>query len=188
MLKLHVITVATRDERLGPSVAAWALEQARRHGKFDIESVDLRELNLPLMDEPRHPRFQQYEHPHTKAWSAIVARADAFLFVTPEYDFSAPASIINAIQYLSREWAYKAAAFVSYGGVSGGTRSVEMAKQVLTAVNVMPIMQAVSVPFFAQHIAAETKRFDPGEVQTKAAVTMLDELHKWTAALRTLRP
>lgn len=107
---------------------------------------------------------------------------------TPEYDYSAPASIINAVQYLSREWAYKAAAFVSYGGVSGGTRSVEMAKQVLTAVNVMPIPQAVTVPFFAQHIDAETKVFDPGEVQVKAAATMLDELHKWTAALRPLRP
>jgi len=187
MLKLHVITVATRDERLGPSVATWALEQARAHGKFEIEAIDLRELGLPLFDEPRHPRFQQYEHAHTKAWSAIVARADAYLFVTPEYDFSAPASIINAIQYLSREWAYKAAAFVSYGGVSAGTRSVEMAKQVLTAVNIMPIQQAVTIPFFAQHINADTKVFDPGEVQVKAAATMLNELHKWAAALQPLR-
>jgi NAD(P)H-dependent FMN reductase len=187
MLKLHVITAATRDGRLGPAVADWALAQARHHGAFELEAIDLREVNLPLLDEPQHPRFQKYEHAHTKAWSEIVARADAFLWVTPEYDYSAPASLINAVQYLSREWAYKAAAFVSYGGVSGGTRGVEMSRHVLTAVNVMPIPQAVNIPFFAQHLNPDTKVFDPGEVQAKAAATMLGELHKWAAALKPLR-
>lgn len=187
MLKLHVITVATREGRLGPAVAAWALAQATQHGRFDLESIDLAALELPLFDEPQHPRFQKYKHAHTKAWSEIVARADAYLWVTPEYDYSAPAAIINAVQYLSREWAYKPAAYVSYGGVSGGTRSVEMSKQVLTAVNVMPIPQAVTIPFFTQHLNPDTRAFDPGEVQAKAAATMLDELHKWAAALKPLR-
>src|SRR3954470_20976465 len=128
MLTLQLFVAATRDGRKGPAVGAWAIEQARAHGKFDVEVVDLRDVDLPLLDEPRHPRFAKYEHAHTKAWSATVSRADAFVFVTPEYDFSPPASPINALQYLSQEWAYKPVAFVSYGGVSGGTRGVQMTK------------------------------------------------------------
>jgi NAD(P)H-dependent FMN reductase len=187
MLTLHVMTVSTRDGRQGPAVADWLLAQARAHGTFRVEPVDLAEMNLPLFDEPTHPRLAQYEHAHTKAWSAIVSRADAFVFVTPEYDFSAPASLVNALQYLVREWAYKPVGFVSYGGVSGGTRGVQMTKQLVTALKMMPMMEAVAIPFFAQYIDEQTGVFQPGEMQDKAAAAMLDELLKWATALAPLR-
>jgi NAD(P)H-dependent FMN reductase len=186
MLTLQVITVATRTGRLGPTVASWFLEKARAHGKFEIEAIDLAEVNLPLFDEPRHPRFQQYEYDHTKAWSAIVSRADAYVFVTPEYNYSPPPSLVNALDYLSKEWAYKPSGFVSYGGVSGGTRSVQASKMIVTALKMMPMMEAVSIPFFSQYINTETGAFEPGESQAKAAVGLLDELLKWAEALKPL--
>ena len=187
MLHLQVITASTREARKGPVVTSWFLERARAHGEFDIEPVDLADVNLPLFDEPKHPRFREYEHEHTKRWSATVSRADAFVFVTPEYDYGAPASLVNALQYLVHEWAYKPVGFVSYGGVSGGTRGVQMTKQIVTALKMMPMFEAVAIPFFAQHIDQTTGRFDPGEVQGKAARVMLDELLRWTQALRPLR-
>lgn len=187
MLTLQIIIASTRPSRQGPLVAAWFLAQARAHGKFDLELVDLADVNLPLLDEPQHPRFAQYEHEHTRAWSTIVARADAYVIVTPEYDYGAPASLINALQYLLREWAYKPMGFASYGGVSGGTRGVQMTKQVVTTLKMVPIFEAVSIPFFAQHIDKETGTFDPGEVQEKAAVAMLDELLRWAEALKPMR-
>jgi NAD(P)H-dependent FMN reductase len=185
MLKLHVIVVSTRPQRAGRSVADWFLARAQAHGKFDPVLVDLAEVALPLLDEPKHPRFQQYEHEHTRRWSESVRSADAFVFVTPEYNYSAPPTLINAVDYLLAEWAHKPAGFVSYGGVSGGTRAVQMAKQVLTAVNVMPIPQAVSIPFFSKLIGTDGK-FVGGETQEKAAVAMLDELHRWAEALKPL--
>ena len=187
MLTLQVVTVSTRKGRLGPVVADWFYEQATKHAAFGLERVDLSEVNLPLFDEPHHPRLGKYEHEHTKRWSAIVGRADAYVFVTPEYDFSAPASLTNALQYLVNEWAYKACAFVSYGGVSGGTRGVQMSKQVVTSLRMMPVVDAVSIPFFAQHIDKATNAFAPGEVQDKAAAVMLDELLKWSAAIAPMR-
>lgn len=187
MLKLQVIVVSTRDERKGPLIAEWFEEQARAHGGFDVEVVDLAEVDLPLFDEPRHPRLQQYEHAHTKRWSAIVDGADAFVFVTPEYNFGSPPSLVNALDFLVKEWAYKPAAFVSYGGVSAGLRGVQMSKQLVTALRMVPMVEAVSIPFFPQHIDGDTGRFDPGEVQAKAAVAMLDELLKWAGALKPLR-
>lgn len=186
-LKLHVITASTRPERKGRAVAEWFLELARRDRRFHVEDVDLREVGLPLFDEPRHPRLQDYAHDHTKAWSAIVDRADAFVVVTPEYDHGPPSSLVNALQFLVKEWGYKPMGFVSYGGVSGGTRSTAALKPTVVVLRMMPVVEAVNVPFFSKLLNEETGAFEPGEVQEKAAAAMLDELARWGQALRELR-
>lgn len=187
MLKLYVIVASTRPGRQGTPIAQWFTDVAKQHGKFDVELIELADVNLPFLDEPNHPRLRKYEHEHTRTWSARIDNADAFVFVTPEYNFSAPPALLNALNYLQQEWAYKAAAFVSYGGVSGGVRSVQHTKSAVTALSMMAIMHAVSIPFSAQYLDKETHRFDPGEVQVKAGMTMLDELLKWSTALKTLR-
>jgi len=186
MPSLKTIVTSTREQRMGPSVAKWFLEQARQHGKFEVALVDLKDVNLPLLDEPNHPMKRNYQHEHTKAWSKTVAEADAFVFVMPEYNFGMPPAMLNALDYLYAEWNYKPAGFVSYGGISGGTRSVQMAKQVLTSLKIMPIPEAVSLPFFSKHVD-DQGRFDPGDTPQKAVTTMLDELLRWSAALATLR-
>ncbi len=184
---LQVIIVSTRQGRLGPAVAEWFHRQARAFDGFDVELVDLAEVNLPLLDEPHHPRLANYQHEHTKRWSAIVSRGDAFVFVTPEYNFSTPPSLVNALDYLSKEWAYKPAAFVSYGGISGGMRSVMMTKSILTTLRMVPIVEAVNLPMFAQQIDRSTGEFNATEANEKAAGAMLEELHKWAGALRAMR-
>jgi NAD(P)H-dependent FMN reductase len=185
-VKLAVVITSTREERVGPVIADWFIERARAHGKFDLQRIDLKEVNLPLLDEPKHPRFRQYQHAHTKAWSATVDGADAFVFITPEYNYSMPPALLNAIDYVLHEWAYKPAGFVSYGGASGGTRSVQVAKQVLTSVKVMPMVEAVTLPFFRNLMSPDGK-LAPGEANEKAAAAMLDELHRWAEALAPLR-
>lgn len=188
MLKLQVFVCSTRPGRQGSSVGAWFNRVAAEHAKFDVEFIELADMGLPVFDEPRHPRFRQYEHEHTKRWSAVVDRADAFVFVTPEYNYGTPPSLINALDFLLQEWAYKPVGFVSYGGVSAGLRSVQMTKQVVTALSMMPLTQAVSIPFSSQYLDKETGTFDPGELQQQAGVTMLDELLKWATALKSMRP
>ena len=94
---------------------------------------------------------------------------------------------MNAIDYLNKEWAYKPVGFVSYGGVSGGTRSVQMIKQIVTSLRMMPIPEAVTIPFFTQYVDKEGGAFAPGETQATAATAMLDELRRWSDALATLR-
>jgi len=85
-MHLQVFIVSTRKGRKGDAVARWFDARARAHGGFDVELVDLAEVNLPLFDEPEHPRLQKYQHEHTKRWSERVARADAFVLVTEAYD------------------------------------------------------------------------------------------------------
>jgi NAD(P)H-dependent FMN reductase len=185
MPKLTVIVGSVREERAGPAVAQWFMERVRQHGKFEPELVDLKDVNLPLLNEPKHPRLQQYKYEHTKAWSRIVNQADAFVFVTPEYNYGLPPALVNAFDYVYVEWNYKAAGFVSYGGVSGGSRSVQMSKQIVTTLRVMPIPEAVTIPFIAKLV--EGGVFKGGDTQDKAATLMLDELLRWTDALKVLR-
>ena len=185
MPHLQIFIVSTRPSRKGPLVATWFEGRARQHGHFDIEIVDRAEVNLPMMDEPEHPRLQRYHHDHTKAWSARISKADAFVFVTPEYNFSAPPSLSNAIDYLVHEWAYKPVGFVSYGGVSGGMRSVQTAKLMVTGFKMMPMVEAVNIPFYTQLM--QDGVFKSNETHDKAVGPMLDELLRWSEALKTLR-
>lgn len=186
MIKLGVVVTSTRPHRVGEAVARWFAAKARAHGAFDVAWVDLKALALPALDEPNHPRLGKYEHAHTQAWSATVSGLDAFAFVTPEYNYGMPPALLNALNYLFHEWAYKAAAFVSYGGISGGTRSVQMSKQVLTSLKMMPIPEGVFIPFVNKLIQPDGT-FDPGPTQDERVKATLDELAKWSVALKTLR-
>ena len=185
MLKLHVIIASTRPGRIGLPIGNWFYERAKAHRKFDVALVDLKEVNLPLLDEPKHPKLAQYEHAHTKAWSATVKAGDAFVFVTPEYNFAPAPALLNALDYLYTEWSYKPAAFVSYGGISAGLRAVQMAKQCLTTFNMMPIVEAVALPSAMKQVVDGT--FQGNEANDKAANAMLDELHRWAQALEPMR-
>ncbi len=186
-LTLKIIIGSTRPGRVGPTIAKWVEDVARQHAKFDVEVVDLADINLPLLDEAAHPAKQSYEHQHTKDWSRIISSADALVFVTPEYNYFAPATLVNAIQSLLKEWAYRPAGVVSYGGISGGLRSAQELRQLLGNVNVHAIPQVVPVPMFSQHIG-EDGVFRGTDIMQAGLVGQLDELLKWATALKTLRP
>lgn len=146
MLKLKIILASTREGRKGPAVAHWIVEAAKAHGAFDVELLDLAEIDLPFMDEPNHPRLKQYTHAHTKAWSATIESADAFIFVMPEYNFGYTAPLKNALDFVFQEWRNKPVGLVSYGGVSGGLRATQLLKPVLTAVQ-LTVAGEVPIPF-----------------------------------------
>jgi NAD(P)H-dependent FMN reductase len=183
---LSIILGSTRPGRAGLPIANWFAERARAHGRFDARLVDLAALDLPMYDEPDHPRLRRYRNQHTKRWSAIADAADAFVLVTPEYNHGYPASLKNAIDYLHEEWSHKPVGFVSYGGVSAGTRAVEQLKQVVSAVGMVPVADAVNIPFHTRFFDAEG-RLEANDIMEQAAVAMLDELLRTTAALRPLR-
>jgi NAD(P)H-dependent FMN reductase len=186
MPKLYVIAVSTRPGRAGFPLSQWVLERAKAYGAFDVELVDLKEENLPMFNEPHHPRQRQYEHEHTKRWSAKIDQADAFIFVTPEYNHGTPPSLINALDYLVHEWAHKAVSFVSYGGPAGGTRSVQMVKPMMSALRMVVMLESVHAPLFHQHID-DKGVFHASEHQESSARLMLEALLKWTRALAPMR-
>jgi NAD(P)H-dependent FMN reductase len=186
MPKLMIVIASTRPGRVGLPVARWFTERANEHGAFDVQVVDLAELELPFLDEPHHPRMRRYTKDHTHEWSEMVDGADAFVFVTSEYNHGYPASLKNAIDYLNHEWKDKPVGFVSYGGVSAGTRAVQQLKQVVTAIKLHPVTEAVNIPFVTQFVDTDGV-VQANEVMEQAAGAMLDELLLVERALRGLR-
>jgi NAD(P)H-dependent FMN reductase len=185
MPKLTIVLASVREGRGGEAIARWFIERAQQHGKFEVQVADLKELNLPLMNEPQHPRLKKYVHESTKQWSAIVDGSDAFVFVTPEYNYSTPPALVNALDTVYQEWTYKPVGFVTYGGISGGLRAMQMTRTMVTGFKMMPMVEAVNIPFFMQFI--QDAVFKANETHEKAVPVMLDELLRWSEALKTLR-
>lgn len=186
-LKLQTIICSTRPGRIGPSVAQWFHNYASQHGGFDTELVDIADFDLPVYDEPVHPRMQQYEKQHTKRWGESVDAADAYVFVAPEYNYSPTPALINALNFVYKEWNYKPCGFVSYGGVSGGLRAAQMARLQVTTLKMMPLHEGVTIPAVASLIDDITGHFAANELIDDSAQTMLDELVRWAEALKPLR-
>ena len=184
-LKLQVIIASTRPGRVGKPVGDWFVAQAKQDERFDVQVADLAEINLPFLDEPKHPAMQQYQHQHTRDWSARIAASDAFVFVEPEYNYGICAPLKNALDFLFNEWAHKPAAIVSYGGVSAGLRAAEHSQQVMNALQMMVIKPAVSIPMVAQMVKDGT--FEPTDIVEKSVKPMLDELHRWGVTLEDMR-
>lgn len=187
MSNLQIIIASTRPGRVGLPIGQWVEAAAGKHGGFDtVDLTDLAEVDLPLMNEPNHPRMAQYVHQHTKDWSARVAAADAYVFVLAEYNHTFTAPVKNAIDYLHTEWQYKPAGLVSYGGVAAGTRAAQAFKPVLSALKVVPLVEAVTIPFFPQFLD-DDQVLVPNEMLETSAAAMFTELGRWSEALRSLR-
>lgn len=176
---LHVITGSTRPRRKGPLFAGWFSGLAKADGRFEVHEIDLAHFDLPILDEPSHPKLRNYAHAHTKAWSKSVNGADAFAFVMPEYNHGYNAALKNALDYLHEEWAGKPVGFVSYGGVSGGIRAVQQLKLVVCALGMLPTRRSVHITL-AGHTINQQGRFTPSAPHEEAATAMLNELARMT--------
>ncbi|MCQ1999808.1 NADPH-dependent FMN reductase [Arthrobacter zhaoxinii] len=185
MPKLQIIVGSTRPGRLAGPIAQWAFERAEADGRFEVELVDIAEYELPVLDERHHPVLGRYEHGHTQRWAAKIREADAFIFVSPEYNYGPSAALLNAFDYLGREWMYAPVAFVSYGGIAGGLRAVQVMKQIVTTVRMMPLPDGVVLPLVMQNF--EEGDFVPPPSAQGAVAPMLTELLRWTHALGPLR-
>jgi NAD(P)H-dependent FMN reductase len=185
VLNLLVVVASTRPTRIGGGVASWVENQAKAHGGFEVTTADLAALDLPLMNEPEHPRLRSYRHEHTVAWSETVERSDCAVFVMPEYNSSFTAPLKNALDYLVQEWAYLPVGLFSYGGVNGGSRAVQALRPVLTNLSAVPTGSPVNVHHVANHISDGV--FSPSQGVAAATPRMLEELAELAGALAPLR-
>ncbi len=134
-LKILVIVGTVREGRVGRKIADWYLKQAKEAApETEFEILDPRELNLPLFNEPEPPLSGNYS-PIQKTVAEKIASADAYVFVTGEYNHSIPGSLKNLLDYVAAEWGRKAAAFVGYSG-TGAIRSIEHLIQICNAFGV----------------------------------------------------
>ncbi len=190
MNTVKIIIGSTRPQRFGPQIASWvkgiADEAATANGNTRFELVDLAEVNLPLFDEAIPPMMNQPANEHTKKWAGIVAEADGYIFVTPEYNHSTSAALKNAIDYLIYEWAHKPVAFASYGSQAGGTRAVEHLRAIAGELKLYDLRDQVMISnYWAQ--LDEKGQFVPTPEQGDAVKAMVEAIMFWTEAMKAPR-
>src|SRR6059058_248325 len=147
MIKIAIILGSTRPNRNGEAVAKWVYEVAKKRSDAEFELVDIKDFNLPLLDEPVPPSMGQYSKSHTKTWAAKIDTFDAYVFVTPEYNHGTSGALKNAIDFLFAEWNNKAAGFVGYGS-AGGVRAVEHLRLVMGELQVADVRAQVMLSLF----------------------------------------
>lgn len=184
MIKSGIILGSTRPGRNGEAVARWVHEIAKKRTDAEFELVDIKDFNLPLLDEPIPPSQGKYSLPHTKAWAAKIASFDAFVFVTPEYNHGISGALKNAIDFLYAEWNNKAAGFVSYGS-AGGARAVEQLRLVMAELQIADVRAQVMLSLFTDF--ENFRVFKPAAHQKDAVTAMLDQVIAWGTALKPLR-
>jgi NAD(P)H-dependent FMN reductase len=184
VLRIGIIIGSTRPGRKGEAVARWVYEIAQKRGEAVFELVDIKDFDLPLLDEPMSPMMGQYTQQHTKDWSAKIASFDAYVFVTPEYNHATSGALKNAIDFLYHEWVNKAAGFVGYGGAAG-TRAVENLRLIMGELQIADVKAQVGISLFTDF--ENFSVFKPAPQQEQSVNTMLDQVTAWGGALKSLR-
>jgi NAD(P)H-dependent FMN reductase len=188
VLNLNIVVGSTREGRAADQVIPWLTRRAEQREVFTTEIVDLREWALPMFSETVHTvgdfSNPTYSQPLVREWNDKMRSADAFVFVTPEYNHSTSGVLKNAIDFLQAEWNNKAAALVGYGGV-GGARAVEHLRGVLSEVQVAHVRQTLAFSFFTDF--ENLSDFKPAAMHAASAAIMFDQLEGWASALRPIR-
>ncbi|MFD5346444.1 NADPH-dependent FMN reductase [Streptomyces anulatus] len=175
-LRVAVIIGSTREGRIGDEVGRWFVERARDRSELDLAVLDLADYDFPV-HYPGRATEQMTE------FTEEIARAEAFVVVTPEYNRSFPASLKQAIDFAYEEWQTKPVAFVSYGHGSAGLYAVEQLRTVFTELHTVTLRNGVALDFLRQPLEGH-----PGDTGRDRSVgLMLDQLGWWGWALREAR-
>jgi NAD(P)H-dependent FMN reductase len=166
---LALITASVRPGRIGPSVTTWFASHLQGYTSFRPDPIDLA--------EPADRETDSAER---------LDRADAFVFVTPEYNHSFSAPLKEFIDAHHQPWQAKPVAVVSYGGLSGGVRATEHLRTVMAELHAVTLRDSVALPMVWEH-RADDGAFVPPPSADSAAKVLLDRLHWWTAALAEAR-
>ena len=119
MFYVPIILGSTRRGRQSPKVAKFVLRGLQKQPQVETELIDLAELNFPIMEE--RLRLRDDPPPGLREFSEKMARADAVVIVTPEYNNGYPGVLKNALDYLLPEYQRKPFGIVtvSAGGFGG---------------------------------------------------------------------
>jgi NAD(P)H-dependent FMN reductase len=192
VLEVHLIVGSTREGRAAERVLRWLERRIEAHDDFELTVHDLRDWPLPMFSETMatigDPRDPTYSDPLVRRWNQTLAQADAFVFLTPEYNHSFSGVIKNAIDNVFVSYAFrnKPAAIVSYsGGAVGGARAAEQLALVAIETELVPLRNTVLV---AKVGAAFDEEGEPTDPTSDIALGItLDDLGWWGRALRQAR-
>jgi azobenzene reductase len=177
-LKVLVILGSIRQGRMSERVATFVMARLAAAGEIDAELVDLREINLPMMEE-RLGRIEPTP-PHVAELGAKIQGCDALVIVTPEYNRGYPGVLKNALDYFFKEYKRKVVALVTVSdGGRGGVNAWAQLVTVLVRMSAIVLPPNMEVERVDKSFAPDGTAIDP--IYIKRADYMIAEL-KWMAS------
>lgn len=180
---IYIIMGSVRRNRLSPTIADWVAVLGKKTiPAVTFEIIDLRDWPLPMDAEPDIPAHSGYSTDETNAWSTKVSLADAFVFVTPQYNWGYPAALKNAIDHLYREWCDKPAAIITYGGHGGGKCAAQL-YQVLSGIKMHVVSEMPALTLAKSIIEANSGQIDASEAFAGQQSAVLRTLNALVASI-----
>lgn len=187
-MKIQVILGSTRPQRQSEKVGKWVIKQISKNSEVEAELIDLKDWPLPFYNEVSGVGYLNgnFSVEIAKKWGEKIAEADAYIIVTPEYNHGYSAVLKNALDYAYSQWNNKPIGFVAYGGIVGGSRSVEQLRLVAIELQMTPIREAVYIPAVWE-VFDETGNLKEANAYNQTFESMLKQLIWWTKALKEAR-
>lgn len=149
-MKLGIVIGSVREGRGSERAAKWVAAAANKLDGVTVETLDLRDFDLPMFDEPASPQYnpERQTDGDVKKWLDTLAAQDALILVTPEYNRSLPAVLKNALDYVAYELERKPVALVGHGA-TGGAQAVHTLRAVTAGTLAISVPRAVYIPTMA---------------------------------------
>ena len=180
-MKIQIIVGSVREGRIAIKVARWvqrSIEKAN-FSTVQTELVDLKQWDLPIFAGAHPPITGIYDQPKQQQWADKIALADAFIFISPEYNHGYSPALKNALDYVGKEWQGKAAAFIGYGSTNG-SRSIDQIRQVGTQLGLVDSNAILEIrDIFRRN---QTKAFEANEFEIKILNVIIEKLQKYHLA------
>jgi NAD(P)H-dependent FMN reductase len=181
---IPVIVGSTRRGRQTPKVARFIQRRLEERDGIESDLLDLAEYDFPIMEE----RLRQREDPPPglTEFSDRIARADALVIVTPEYNSGYPGVLKNALDYLLPEYRRKPVGISSVSaGPWGGLSALTQLRQVVLSLGALPIPAKFPVRKVQSSFNDAGETEDPA--YEKSATRFIDDLLWYAEALEARR-
>jgi NAD(P)H-dependent FMN reductase len=177
-----------RSDRMGIRLAQFVIERLRRRG-CDVELIDAKALNLPMLDRMYKEYPKRKAPPALEELAGKIRAADGFVFITGEYNWGVQPGMKNLTDHFLEEWFWRPAAIASYSaGRLSGAHAVTAWHGTLCEMGMVVISSTIAVGPIAESLSAEGEPLGAGGAAVERAFPRFaDDLLWWIEAAREQR-
>ena len=177
-----------RPDRLGIRLAAYIMEGLRKRGE-NPELIDAKAVGLPILERMYKEYPKGEAPPAMEELAQKIRAADAFVFVTGEYNWGMQPGLKNLTDHYLEEWFWRPAAVASYSsGRLAGTRSNSAWHLTLSEMGMVVISSTISIASIAGALNPHGEPIgEGGKALEQAFPRFADDLAWWTEAAKAQR-
>jgi len=155
----------------------------------DVELIDAQAVGLPMLDRMYKEYAPGNAPPAMEALATKIKAADAFVFVTGEYNWGMQPGLKNLTDHFLEEWFWRPAAVASYSaGRIAGARSNVAWHSTLSEMGMVVISSTLTVGPISEALdAAGEPTGGGGQALEKSFPRFADDLAWWTDAAKAQR-